>query len=171
VISNFLNDPFGLHAEHLICLQMIARSLVVFFSALIFIRIAGIRTLGRQTSFDQLTALIIGSILGRAVVTGQSFFGNLAAVLVIVLFHRFIAWLTFKSHKLGNILKGKPLPLILDGQKYEENMTKEYITEEDIKESLHLSLNLDKTDNIKAVYLERSGEISFIKVPKRPGDN
>lgn len=161
----------GLHAEHLSGLQMVTRSVIVFFSALIFIRIAGMRTLGRQTSFDQLTALIIGSILGRAVVTGQSFFGNLAAVLAIVLFHRLIAWLTFKSHKLGNILKGKPLLLISDGQKQDQNMSKEYITEEDIKESLHLRLNLEKADNIKAVYLERSGEISFIKMPIKPSDN
>ena len=46
---------------------MAARSAVAFAAALALIRVAGIRTLGKQSPFDALTALVLGSVIGRAV--------------------------------------------------------------------------------------------------------
>jgi uncharacterized membrane protein YcaP (DUF421 family) len=162
-MESFANDPFGLHAESLIAPQMMLRAVIIFFIALVLLRVAGVRTLGRQTSFDQLTVLILGSILGRAVVTGKDFFGNLVAVLVIVLLHRFISWLTYKSPKMGLLLKGKPLLLFANGSKQEKHMAREYITDEDIRLEMHVNVQSDKMEDISEVYLERSGELSFIK--------
>src|SRR5438046_4625299 len=96
-----LNDLLGLDAEKLEAYQMIFRAIIVFFTTLIFIRIAGIRTLGKQSSFDTLTSLMLGAIMGRAVVTEQSFFGSILATLVLMLLHRLVAWVTFKSKKAG----------------------------------------------------------------------
>ncbi|MCW3127417.1 MAG: hypothetical protein JWO03_3075 [Bacteroidetes bacterium] len=164
---DFLHDPFGLQTEHMDTWQMLLRGLVVFFAALGMIRIAGLRTLGKQSAFDQLTILIIGSILGRAVVTGKNFFGNLAAVLLIVLIQRLLAWITYRSKAMGKIFKGSPLPLIHYGQKQRDNMKKALVTDEDLKEALHLNLNADKTETINEAYLERSGQISFIKTKEK----
>ena len=163
----FLTDPFGLHTESLNMCQMLLRGLVVFAVGLLMIRIAGLRTLGKQTAFDQLTLLVVGSILGRSVVTGKNFFGALAAVFLIVLLQRFLAWITYRSKTMGKIFKGQPLVLISYGQKQEDNMSKSLITDEDLKEALHLSMNTDKTDKVREAYLERSGQISFIKAQEK----
>src|SRR4051812_12494943 len=113
-----IDTIFGLHAEKLETYQMIARGIVVFFAALIFVRVSGIRTLGKQNAFDHLTALILGSIMGRGIVAAsQPFFGSLLATLVIMLLHRLIAWITFKSKKTGSILKGEPLLLVKSGKR------------------------------------------------------
>ena len=158
-----LNELLGLHEEKLNTYQMCFRALVLFFVALIYVRIAGLRTFGRTSSFDKITALILGAILGRAIVSNQPFFGSLAACLVIMLLHRIIAWITFKSKKAGRILKGEPLLLVRDGAFQIQNMKRSHITEEDILEALHLLPNLSHISDIKEAYLERSGEISIIK--------
>jgi len=160
----FISNLFGLHTDKLLLHQMIVRAITVFFIALAFIRISGIRTLGKQTAFDNLTSIILGAILGRAIVSAQQpFFPSLLAVLVLMLLHRFVSLLTFKSHRLGKIFKGESIPLIEDGKFIEKNMSRTNTTKEDIEESLHLFLTSDEMKDIKAAYLERSGEISIIR--------
>jgi uncharacterized membrane protein YcaP (DUF421 family) len=160
----WISSLLGLHTEQLNTLQMIARAIIIFFVSLLLIRIAGIRTLGKKTVFDYLTILILGSILGRGIVAAnQPFFGSLATVAVIMLLHRGIAWITYKSKKAGRIFKGDALPLVKNGRRNNENLKKANISQEDIAESLRLVLQVDSIDEIKEAYLERSGDISFVK--------
>ena len=159
----FLNNLLGLEVEKLEPYQMAARAFIIFFIALLMIRIAGIRTFGKQTAFDTLTSLMLGAIIGRAVVTNQSFFGSILATLVLMLLHRLMAWLTFRNKKIGAIIKGKNLLLMKNGKREEENLSKTHITEEDILEALRRDVNITSLEKIKEVYLERSGDISIIK--------
>ena len=158
-----INDLLGLHAEKLEAYQMIFRAIIVFFATLVLIRIAGIRTLGKQSAFDTLTSLMLGAIMGRAVVTEQSFFGSILATLVLMLLHRLVAWVTFKSKRAGALIKGGNILLMRAGEKQQKNLAATHITEEDIMEVLRHDLNTTSLDEIKEVYLERSGNISIIK--------
>jgi uncharacterized membrane protein YcaP (DUF421 family) len=159
-----LENMIGLCSDELkTALQMAAKALVIFLISLILIRVAGIRTLGKQTAFDQLTVLMLGAIMGRAIVTTQSFFGSIIAALVLVLLHRLMAIITFRSKRIGSIIKGKQILLFKEGKKQEENLKKTHITEEDILEALRQNTNAASLEKIKEVYLERSGEISLIK--------
>ncbi len=76
-----IDHLLGLHAEKLEPYQMAVRLIIVFFTALFFIRIADIRTLGSQSTFDKITAIVLGTILGNAVFGKQPFFGYLLATL------------------------------------------------------------------------------------------
>jgi uncharacterized membrane protein YcaP (DUF421 family) len=159
-----IENLFGLDEHKLETYQMIARAFVIFFVALLLIRVSGIRTLGKQSAFDNLTALILGAIMGRAIVSAeQPFFGSILATLVIMVLHRVVAWITYRSKKMGIILKGRELLLIKNGEPNKKNMKQTHITREDILETLRKDVNVPSLDTIKEVYLERSGEISFIK--------
>ena len=160
---DFWNELLGLNAEYLKGYQMAVRAFILFFASLIMVRISGIRTLGKQTAFDQLTALMLGGIMARTVVTGKSFFGSLLASLVIMVLHRLMAWISFKNKKLGSILKGKPVLLQENENRQIDNQRKTHITDDDIKEALRTNLNTSDTSKIKEVYLERSGEISIVE--------
>lgn len=142
--------------------QMVIRAVIIFFIALAYIRIAGMRTFGKKTIFDQVTALMLGAILGRSVVTNQPFFATLAATLVLMLLHRFIAWITYRSHAAGYILKGKAVLLIKDGKLQEKNMSRTNITLEDIRESIRMEGYNPEIEKVKECYLERSGNLSII---------
>ncbi len=158
-----LNDILGLDAKELNEYQMVARAFVAFFISLILIKIAGLRTFGKQSAFDNMTSLMLGAIMGRAVVTTQSFLGSVLASLLIMLLHRLLAWISFKSKLAGRFIKNENIILMKDGRKYFKNMAKVHITEEDILEAARHDANISGMDEIKEAYLERSGYISIVK--------
>jgi uncharacterized membrane protein YcaP (DUF421 family) len=122
--------------------------------------------LGKQSSFDTLTALMLGAILGRAAITERSFFGCLLAALILVLLHRFVAWITFKSKRIGKYLKGENVLLMKDGVRNEKNFSDQHITEEDIYEALREKLHTGSLDEVKEIHMERSGNLSLVKKEK-----
>jgi uncharacterized membrane protein YcaP (DUF421 family) len=160
---DWLNDLLGLHELDLKAYQMVARAIVIFFISLVLIRIAGMRTLGKQSAFDHLTILLLGAMLGRSIVTNQSFGGTLLAALTVILLHRLIALITYYSRAAGSMFKGDSVVLIKDNQKQIPNMKKSHITMNDIFESLRAELNTDDYNKIKDAYLERSGKISIVE--------
>lgn len=159
-----IKNLLGIEVEKLQAFQMVDRAIVIFFAAIVLVRVSGIRTLGKQNAFDNLTALILGAIMGRAIVAAeQPFFGSILATLVIMLLHRLLSWITFHSKKSGLLFKGRHLLLIKDGKRFQKNLERANITEADILEALRKDVNTSSLDKIREVILERSGEISFIK--------
>lgn len=160
---SWLNDILGLDAKDLEPSQMAARAFVMYFVALVLIRLSGLRMLGKQTPFDYLTVLMLGAMLGRSIVAGQSFGGSILAAFVIILLHRISAWLALKNKAAGSALKGDAVPLIKDAMMLKENMDKTQITRSDIEEAMRSELNTTDLSKIKDAYLERSGKISIIE--------
>lgn len=159
-----INHMLGIGVEKLTMWQMLFRTFIIFFSSLAFIRIAGQRTLGTQNVFDQLTLLISGAILGRSIVSAeQPFFPSLAAVLLLMLFHRLLAVLTYKSKKMGKIFKGEDVLLVKDGQLHKDSMARCCVTIEDVHEAMRLIGNINQLDDVKEARLERAGEISIVR--------
>ena len=131
-----ITDLLGLESKELLPYQMASRAVVMYIVSIILIRFSGLRLLGKQTPFDHLTVLILGAMLGRAIVAGQSFGGSILAAIVILLLHRLSAWLSFKSRKAGSLLKGEPVPLIKNSGILEKSLAKTQITKNDLEESV-----------------------------------
>lgn len=153
----------GLDVKDLNYYQMIFRAMIVFFIALVYIRIAGMRTFGKNTAIDVIIGLILGSVLSRAINGSAPFGPTLAASLTLVLMHRLLAFVTYKSHKLGSILKGEPSLLVLDGEIQWDNMRANSITEHDLMEGIRKQAEINNLSQVKEAYFERTGEISVIK--------
>jgi len=143
--------------------QMAIRAAVVFLLALAYVRTGGLRMLGRLSAFDSLTALMLGAILGKAVVSEDSFLGTLLAAFVIMILHRLVAWITYKSSGAGSILKGKSILLFQNNEPLTKNLRSLHITENDLQEAVRKNLNMDDMSNVKEIYMDRSGEISVIR--------
>jgi uncharacterized membrane protein YcaP (DUF421 family) len=140
----------------------VVRGILVFFLALIFIRIFGNRTIGKNTIFDNITTLMIAAILGRAIVTHQPFGATVVVVTVLFVLHRLTAWITFHSKLAGYIIKGKALVLVRNGEVQWKNLGKAHITVHDIEETMRLEGKSADISKIKECCLERSGKISII---------
>ncbi|MES2411748.1 MAG: YetF domain-containing protein [Bacteroidota bacterium] len=162
-MKEYLNYLLGFDDSNLEAHQMAVRAAVVFFIALTYVRTGGLRMLGRQSAFDSLTALMLGAILGKAVISPDSFLGTLLAALVIMVLHRLVAWLTFKSSWFGSILKGKSILLFENNKPIIKNLSRVHITENDLQEAVRKNLNVDDMSHVKEIYMDRSGELSVIK--------
>jgi uncharacterized membrane protein YcaP (DUF421 family) len=143
-------------------LQTTCRAIVIFISALIAIRTGDKRSLARKTAFDVTLIVILGAILSRAINGSASFFPTLVASFVLVFIHRVFAWLGFRWHWFGSLLKGRPASLIEHGQLNRAAMRRHCVSQDDLEEDLRLSLNEEELAKVRSARLERSGDVSFI---------
>ncbi|SKA09694.1 DUF421 domain-containing protein [Sediminibacterium ginsengisoli] len=143
-------------------LQMGCRAAVSFFVALLLIRMAGQRTFGKGSAFDNVVIIMLGAILSRAVVGVSPVLPVVTACLIITLIHRLLAWLSMYSEWIGAIVKGKAYCLYKNGRRQKGNMKKQLISPKDMLESVRLQTGKDSLDEVDAIHLERNGQISVI---------
>lgn len=158
----FLNEWWGIN-ENISPLEIAARSAVMFIVALLLMRIAGMRPFGKGEPFDNIITFLIGGILSRGVVGATPFFSTALSMVVIIIIHKIMAKLSVYSKWFGAKVKGERVLLYRKGMFIKENMHHVNITEHDILEDLRLQVQLASLDKIEEVYMERTGEISFVK--------
>ncbi len=119
------------------------------------------RFLGKGTAFDVLLAIMLGSILGRAINGSGPLFETIGAVIVLVSLHWLFAVGAFHSARFRQLVEGTPRPLIQDGEVQAAIMHKSRISDDDLLEALRRQ-GLTDPQAVHVAYLERSGEISII---------
>jgi uncharacterized membrane protein YcaP (DUF421 family) len=145
------------------CLQMSSRAVVTFFISLALIRIAGIRTFGKKSAFDNVIMILLGSVLSRAVVGASPYIPTVVGCLAFVLVHWVLAWLSLYNDTLGRFVKGEKSSLYADGKLNEKNMRRARISGKDLMEGLRLKINDESFEEVKEIFIERNGEFSVIK--------
>ncbi|MDP4150159.1 MAG: hypothetical protein Q8927_11645 [Bacteroidota bacterium] len=159
---DILTEIFG-QGKDLNALQMSARGIVVFFIALLLIRISGRRSFSLHTPLDNIVTIALGAVLSRAIVGASDFVPVIVACTVIVVMHRSFSWLIAHNRTVEKIAEGNKILLYADGQFDRRNMSKALVCEEEIMQGVRKSALTDKLDQIDKIYMERNGEISAIK--------
>jgi uncharacterized membrane protein YcaP (DUF421 family) len=143
--------------------QMAARAFVMFFIAIVLVRLSGMRSFGSKTSFDIIVVIMLGAILSRAVVGVSPFLPTVAAAITICITHRVLAMLSSRIHFLSDLLKGTSYIIYKDGKLNKKNMTRCDLSMGDLEEGIRLAGNVSSLEEVKEVRMERSGQISVVK--------
>jgi uncharacterized membrane protein YcaP (DUF421 family) len=143
--------------------QMGARAFVAFFISLVLIRISGRRSFGQRSPFDYSIALLLGAVLSRVVVGASPFAPTLFACFVLVVLHRLLAWLGTRYHWIERLIEGSERELYRHPHFNRQQLRKALITERDLFEAVRQRTGAQTLDEIKAMILERNGEISVIR--------
>lgn len=143
--------------------QMTARAIVVFVITLILIRISGRRSFGLHTPLDNIITIMLGAVMSRAIVGASDFMPVIASSLVLVLIHRFFAWLAVYHPRFSKLMTGEKMLLFEDGDFIEHNMDRAQIGKEDILQELRKSALTEDLQTIEKIYIERNGEINSVK--------
>lgn len=141
--------------------QMAIRTIIVFLLTLMMVRIGATRIFGRNSAFDIVLGIILGSVLSRAITGNAPFIPTIISAAILIILHIIFAHLSLKRRWIGWLVKGKENELIRDGKMQPKKMRKCQITENDLLESLRIK-GKDDINTVKHAYLERSGEISII---------
>lgn len=152
--------------EQLNVLQMSCRGAAFFLIALVLIRISGRRSFGLRMPLDNIITILLGAIMSRAVVGASPFLPVVAACFVIVLLHRFFAWLVSRNKRFSYWTEGHKFRLYHDGKFDQDGMRRALICKEDLMQGVRRSALTEDMDEIDEVYMERNGEISAIR--KKP---
>ncbi|PRY16415.1 uncharacterized protein DUF421 [Pontibacter ummariensis] len=156
-------DTFLGSGEDINWWQMALRAIIVFFAALFIVRTGSPRIFGKNTIFDIVLGIIYGSVLSRAITGNAPFVPTLVAALTLVLLHKGLAAISYhSSFGIGNMIKGRPMVLVKDGEMQKKAMRSSSVTEEDLREALRNSGCSPDLDLIEVAYLERNGDISIV---------
>lgn len=157
-----LTQLFG-EGENQTTLQMSARAAVIFIITLILLRIAGRRSFGMKSPFDNIIVILLGAILSRAVVGASEFLPTIASATVIAVLHRLGAWLGALNLRFGALIKGQKIVLFEKGKLKHDNMRRALISESDLYASLRNDMHLESFERIESAYMENNGQISFVR--------
>ncbi|MBS1584191.1 MAG: DUF421 domain-containing protein [Bacteroidetes bacterium] len=152
---------FG-EGKELSTLQMVSRGIVVFVIALLLLRISGRRSFGLRTPLDNIISITLGAVLSRAIAGVSPFVPVVVTCLVVVSLHRILGWLIIRYKWLEQIMEGRKFLLFTDGEFVKETMDRALVQREDVMQGVRKTALTENMDKIKAVYMERNGEISVI---------
>ena len=126
--------------------QVLFQITVLFFIALIVVRLMGNRTVGQLSPFDFVIMVGIGDIIVSAAMDpNQSIFRGLEGLLALLILQQGIGYLSLKSPLLRKWFEGTPVTLIQDGEIIKENFKKTQFNFDDLRQELHRQ-GLDMTD-------------------------
>jgi uncharacterized membrane protein YcaP (DUF421 family) len=158
----YLEELFLKEGSSLEVHMMALRAIVVFLVTLLYIRIAKKRFLGRNTAFDIVLSIIMGSLLARTINGSAPLLSTLAAALTLIGLHHGFTFIIAKSPRLGSFFEGTPKTLMKNGRLDEKALLEHHLTKSDIMEAIRTGTNSDSIDNIKQCYLENNGKLSVI---------
>lgn len=139
-------------------LSMIAMAWVV-----LLIRLNGLRSLSKMTSFDFIMTIAMGSLVASAAQAEKldAYLQIIAAIAALFLFQHVGARMRRASEKVESIIQNQPVLLMKDGDIFHEALKAERIETSDLMAKLREANVLDMA-KIKAVILETTGDISVL---------
>ena len=150
-------------------LNIFYASLAIYLGMIVYIRVNGLRTFSKMTSFDFAMTIAVGSILGATATNtnGQAIYG-LLAIGLLVLFQRVLAELRVFG-PFENAISNDPVCLLWKGEILEDNLRKCRVTKNDLFAKMR-EANALRRENVHAVILETSGDISVLHGEEQPAD-
>ncbi|WP_116127269.1 DUF421 domain-containing protein [Lewinella sp. IMCC34183] len=136
--------------------------LAVFTIIVIYVRIAGLRTFAKMSSFDFASTIAIGSILASVVMgTETSILKAAVALATILVFQQLYTGLKLKSDAFEDFAENNPI-LLMDGSEIlYENLKRTNVSKSDLIAKLR-EANVIRMSQVMAVVLETTGDISVL---------
>lgn len=161
-LISFADSVFGVTADEISTHHILSRSVVIYIIGIALVRLGNKRFVGKMTAFDFIIAIIIGSLLSRAITEIELFLKVIPGCLLLILMHRLFSFLSAKHEHFGSLIKGKERIVVENGEILKDELYKSNLSEHDLIQSLRLNAQITDIGKVKIARLERNGDISFI---------
>lgn len=139
------------------------RAIVVTMFSLFLYKFGNSRLFSQLAAYDLLIFIILGALLGTAIINKDLFVSSLVCCLIITSIHRFFGYLSLVHKPTNNLLKGNAIVLYENKRWVKENLRKNCLNKGDIYQELRNSQGIDNVDTIRKIIMERNGKISFLR--------
>lgn len=144
-------------------MESFARAVIIYFSLMVFFRIAGRRTLSKLTNFDFVLLLIIGEAVQNGLLGNDFSITNaLLTIVTLITLDIVLSYIKQFFPLIERIAEGGPTILVDHGAPLKNRMNLSRIDEDDILEAGRIKMGLERMDQIKFAVLEKTGDISII---------
>jgi uncharacterized membrane protein YcaP (DUF421 family) len=143
--------------------DLVLRSVFVFFLILLITRAVGRRELSSMEPFDLILLVVIGDLVQQGVT--QSDYSLTGATTVIVTMAVLVvatAYLSFRFRRLRPLLEGEPTLLIADGRVLERNLRRERMTLDELRAEARQH-SIGSLSDVRFAVLETNGRLSFVQ--------
>lgn len=161
-------SPWFLPASNVYFL-VIASGIAAYAAAILFTRLAGLRSFSKISSIDFAITIAIGSVIASTMTTRDP--ALLQGVVALALLYAVQAAVAAGRERFGwfsSIVDNEPLLLMHDGKVIEENMRKGKMTMVDLRAKLR-EANVVNRDHVLAVVMETTGDVSVLHGPPEEG--
>lgn len=140
--------------------EVALRSLYTFVLVYLFLKLTGRRGVRQMSLFEVLIILTLGSAAGDV-----AFYDDVPMLPVLVVFitlallYRLVMWLMARSEKLEDLLEGKPVVIIEDGELAWAKLNQSNMTEFEFFMELRLN-GVEQLGQVRLAILETNGQIS-----------
>jgi uncharacterized membrane protein YcaP (DUF421 family) len=142
--------------------DLVVRSVVIFFFVFVLTRSLGRRELSSMEPFDVILLVVMGDLVQQGITQNDdSVTGTLIVLSTIGLLTVGVSYANFRVRALRPILEGKPLVLVENGHVIQRHLSRERITIDDLNAQARIQ-NLESLEDVRWAVLETSGQISFI---------
>jgi uncharacterized membrane protein YcaP (DUF421 family) len=143
-------------------MDLVIRSVVIFFFIFLITRVAGRRELSSLQPFDLILLVVLGDLVQQGITqSDESVTGTLTVISTIALLSVAVSWVSFRFPRTQPATEGEPIVLVQDGQPIERNMRRERISVRDIEEEARAA-QVSSLADLEWAILEDDGHISCI---------
>ena len=144
----------------------IIRILVVaplaYIALVIMLRISGKRTLSKMNMFDWVVTVALGSMLASTIISkSTALVEGVLGMGALILLQFVITWLSVRSDRISELVKGEPTLLYHRGQFVRSHMKRSRVTESEVQAAAREQGN-GALEQVDAVVLETDGSFSVI---------
>jgi uncharacterized membrane protein YcaP (DUF421 family) len=152
----------GLQSQDVNALQVGLRAAVVYVATVFIVRLGKKRFMGKNTAFDVILGIMLGSTASRGITGDASLLASLAGSAVLLAMHWLFSAAAMRFPGFGWAIKGGPAILVRNGEINREAARKVHVTENDLKQHLR-NQGISDISQVAEVRMERSGELSVVK--------
>ncbi len=139
---------------------VVVSATAILLAVIAAIRVVGLRSLSKMSSFDFTVTVAIGSIVAGTASTPSSLPNGALAVAALLGIQALISWRRQQGH-LDRVVDNEPLLLMRDGQFLHDALRRSRVTERDVVAKLR-EANVLQLSAVRAVVLEATGDISVL---------
>lgn len=151
-------------------MDIVARATIMFFLLFAMLRFLGRRELAEITPFEMILMIVLGDLIQQAVTQDDfSVTGASLAIATIAFWALALSWLTFLSPKAEELLEGKPLVIVCDGELLAKNLSAHRLSKLELESEMRLA-GIASLRQVAWGILEPQGKISFIRKEGDPGE-
>src|SRR5690606_2785210 len=157
-----LRELIGAGDDELDSLQMALRALIIYITAILLVRLGQKRFMGKNTAFDVILGIILGSVLSRGITGNAPLIPTVTAGAVLVALHWLFSVMSFYWYPFSSVVKGQERLLIKDGEIQWDNMRRSHVGKHDLEMAIRNTSRAANFEDVAEAHFERSGDISVI---------
>lgn len=138
----------------------VALSATLMYLAIVAaVRMNGLRSFSKMSSFDFATTVAIGSLLATVAMSGSSLLNGILGVAVLLGLQAIVAF-GRKSGPIGRVVDNQPVLLMAEGRMLDDNLRRARITADDVRAKLRMGGVIDER-SVRFAVLETTGDVSI----------